>query len=103
MKRIFDQRFQFSLLVAITAAMGLMTLGGFPIPTANAQQLDQPDLTQSFPVGSEPQNLAFDGANIWVTNFGDNSVTKLRASDGVTQGTFIIEPSPTWITFDGAT
>jgi hypothetical protein len=31
--------------------------------------------------------LAFDGANIWVSNSYSNTVTKLGASDGVTLGT----------------
>jgi DNA-binding beta-propeller fold protein YncE len=54
-------------------------------------------------VGNFPEFLVFDGANIWVTNRGDNTVTKLRASNGTNLGTF---PSgghtPQWITFDGA-
>lgn len=29
-----------------------------------------------------PGSLVFDGANIWVANFGGGTVTKLRASDG---------------------
>ncbi len=42
----------------------------------------------SFNVGDEPRGVAFDGANIWVTNYFDDTVTKLRASDGDLQGTF---------------
>jgi DNA-binding beta-propeller fold protein YncE len=45
--------------------------------------------------------LAFDGANIWVTNRGSNSVTKLRASDGAPQGTFGTGQVPEGIAFDG--
>jgi len=45
----------------------------------------------------------FDGAHIWVTNYGDGSVTKLRASDGATLGTFPVGYDfPTGIAFDGA-
>src|SRR5690349_23924997 len=36
---------------------------------------------QTFPVGEEPATMAFDGANIWETNSGEDTVTKLRASD----------------------
>ena len=32
--------------------------------------------------------MAFDGANVWVTNFSSDSLTKLRASDGANLGTF---------------
>src|SRR5258705_3430288 len=40
----------------------------------------------TFHVGSGPTGVAFDGASIWVTNGGSNSVTKLRASDGANLG-----------------
>jgi YVTN family beta-propeller protein len=46
--------------------------------------------------------IAFDGANIWVTNGGSNSVTKLRASDGAHLGTFSVGNYPFGIAFDGA-
>jgi len=36
----------------------------------------------SFAVGSYPNGVAFDGANIWVSNGNNGTVTKLRASDG---------------------
>jgi hypothetical protein len=45
------------------------------------------------PVGGSPQALAFDGANIWVANFG-GSVTELRASDATTLGTFPVSGAP---------
>jgi len=49
-----------------------------------------------------PTGVAFDGANIWVANSGSNNVMKLRASDGVLQGTFAVGSSPTGVAFDGA-
>ena len=58
--------------------------------------------TTSFAVGSNPQGLAFDGANIWVANFNGNSVTKLRASDGAVLGTFAVGSGPISLAFDGA-
>ena len=43
----------------------------------------------TFPVGSVPEYLAFDGSNIWVANVNSTTVTKLRASDGTFLGTFV--------------
>jgi hypothetical protein len=55
-----------------------------------------------FSVGSQPWGIAFDGASIWVANFGSNSVTKLRASDGANLGNFAVGTNPFGIAFDGA-
>ena len=46
--------------------------------------------------------MAFDGANIWVTNGVGNNVTKLRASDGTNLGTFNVGNTPQGVVFDGA-
>ncbi len=46
--------------------------------------------------------MAFDGANIWTANFGDGTVTKLRANDGEVLGTFKAGAAPYGVTFDGA-
>ena len=53
-------------------------------------------------VVSTPEGLAFDGANIWVANAYDDTVTKLRASDGALLGTFAVGDFPTDVLFDGA-
>ena len=53
-------------------------------------------------VGTEPYGIAFDGANIWVTNYSSNNVSKLRASDGAVLGSFAVSSGPTAIAFDGA-
>lgn len=58
-------------------------------------------LVQRVTVGSLPRGAAFDGANIWVANSNNNNVTKLRASDGATLGTFAVGTSPYSIVFDG--
>jgi DNA-binding beta-propeller fold protein YncE len=55
----------------------------------------------TFAVGTNPIAVAFDGANIWVANFGGN-VTKLRASDGTVLGTFAVGTNPFGVAFDGA-
>jgi DNA-binding beta-propeller fold protein YncE len=51
--------------------------------------------------------MAFDGANIWVSNNTSNNVTKLRASDGACVGgvpncTFSVGTQPASMAFDGA-
>jgi hypothetical protein len=57
---------------------------------------------QTYPAGTNPAAIAFDGSNLWITNYTSNVVTKLRANDGVIVGTY---PTGTWslgIAFDGA-
>src|SRR5580700_3898313 len=56
--------------------------------------------TTQCPVGSQPDGVCFDGANIWTANFGDGTVTKLRASDGQVLGTFSAGGA-FGVTFDG--
>ena len=46
--------------------------------------------------------MAFDGVNIWVTNTGDSTFTKLQASNGSNLGTFSVGSSPLGVAFDGA-
>ena len=53
-------------------------------------------------VGSQPIGVCFDGANIWTANYGDNTVTKMQASDGQVLGTFKVGTQPYGVTFDGA-
>jgi sugar lactone lactonase YvrE len=47
---------------------------------------------------------AFDGENVWVTNFtgaGNGTVSKLRASDGQIVGVYTVGGNPLGVTFDG--
>ena len=60
------------------------------------------NVTTAFGVGVAPGGLAFDGANIWVANLASGTVTRLRASDGATLGTFPAGPRPGSVAFDGA-
>jgi len=55
-----------------------------------------------YSVGRYPTGICFDGTNIWVTNNGSGTVTKLRASDGTTLGTYEVGDNPWAICFDGA-
>jgi DNA-binding beta-propeller fold protein YncE len=48
-----------------------------------------------------PQFVAFDGANIWVTNQGSNSISKLNACNGSLIGIFPAGGTTTGIAFDG--
>jgi hypothetical protein len=49
-----------------------------------------------------PQNLTFDGADMWVINGASQNVTELRASDGEILGTLPLIGIPLDIVFDGA-
>ena len=60
------------------------------------------DVLGTYNVGSGPEALAFDGANIWVANWAGNSVMKLRASDGEILGTYPTGIAPQALAFDGA-
>ena len=56
-------------------------------------------------VGSNDADIAFDGANMWVTSMYNDTVYVLRASDGV-QVQQVVSPTigdgPSSIAFDGA-
>jgi len=67
----------------------------------------------NFAVGSNPYGVAFDGTSVWVTNFGSNSVTRMRGGDGacvvnnivqpnLSACTFNVESEPIALMFDGA-
>lgn len=80
----------------------LVGVGGIFVLPATARQLDTAFTVQSFSVGHQPAGMASDGADIWVSNRTDNTVTKLRASDGALLGTFNVGLNPFGIVFDGA-
>jgi hypothetical protein len=46
--------------------------------------------------------IVFDGANLWVTGIFENTITKVRASDGATLGAFAVGAYPNSAAFDGA-
>ncbi len=58
--------------------------------------------TATFPTGSNPRGFAFDGADMWVTNFGGSTVTRIRASDGAAVATYTVGLAPYSIAYDGA-
>ena len=57
---------------------------------------------QTYPAGTNPAAIAFDGSNLWITNYTSNVVTKLRANDGVIVGTYSTGAWSLGIAFDGA-
>jgi DNA-binding beta-propeller fold protein YncE len=57
---------------------------------------------RGYPLGKFPRGIAFDKTNIWVTDYGDNKVTKLRATDGMVLGAYNVGRDPGEITFDGS-
>jgi hypothetical protein len=48
------------------------------------------NLATQFSTGNYPTDMACDGANIWVVNRGDDTVTKFRANDWTVLGTFAV-------------
>src|SRR5579859_1322364 len=55
----------------------------------------------TFSVGGQPEGIAFDGLHMWVANYGSNTVSVLRVSDGFHAMTPTV-PNPYDIAFDGA-
>ena len=94
------------------------TFGGFKFPDGNTQTTASTSMTPkqiallrwyevneagiNFTVGQAPDWIAFDGDHIWVVNSWDDTVTKLRASDGRLIGTYNVGNVPNGIAFDGA-
>ena len=56
----------------------------------------------TFSVGGNPIGMVFDGSSMWVVNFGTNSVSKIRTSDGAVLGVFPVGKFPGYAAFDGA-
>jgi DNA-binding beta-propeller fold protein YncE len=54
-----------------------------------------------FAVGTTPYGVTFDGANIWVVSFANNTITKLASDNGAVLGTFAVGTGPEETAFDG--
>ena len=71
----------------------------------NPQQIGMlkwaPTTVATFTVGQGPSALCFDGACIWVANSGNQTVTKMSASDGKILGTYSAGGASIGIAFDG--
>jgi DNA-binding beta-propeller fold protein YncE len=57
-------------------------------------------ITGTYTVQDNPAEFAFDGQNVWVTNYGAHTVSKLRGSDGSVVGTYPVGKFPRSIAFD---
>ena len=73
-----------------------------PLQVALLRWYEASEAGNDFAVGNQSSFVAFDGANIWVTNQSDDTVSKLRASYGMTLGTFAVGRDPLGLAFDGA-
>lgn len=56
---------------------------------------------KSFPSGNGPTAIEFDGTHLWVTNTGDNSVSKILASTGALVQTVAVGRQVQSLAFDG--
>jgi hypothetical protein len=58
--------------------------------------------SQAFPAGNGPNGVAFDGCNVWVTDWNGATVTKPRAGTGAVLGTYAVGTNPVAAAFDGS-
>jgi len=56
----------------------------------------------TIPVGNYPYEVAFDGAHIWVTNYNENSVSKIDIVTNEVVATVPVGTNPRGAAFDGA-
>lgn len=62
-----------------------------PAPRVRADEWRPFNVVKTYETGlTYPWELAFDGANIWVSSNDEPYVVKLRASDGANLGTFVV-------------
>jgi YVTN family beta-propeller protein len=58
-------------------------------------------IIRTVPAGNNPNGVAFDGTNVWVTNNGSNTVTKINSSTGAVIGTYGVGVNPRGVAYDG--
>jgi hypothetical protein len=74
----------------------------YPGRGINVECKGRPPFPRSVSTGEEPYGIAFDGANMWVVNWHDLTVSKISVNDGVTLGTYTVGRLSAGIAFDGA-
>ena len=73
----------------------LGSAGGAGSKTGGGASLAGGDLTAPAPTGTAgPESATFDGTYIWVATQFNDSVTRIRVSDGLTAGTFAVGKRP---------
>ena len=55
----------------------------------------------TFAVGDSLRSICFDGIYVWLTNYSDNTVSKIDATTGTVDDTITVGDSPRGICFDG--
>ena len=88
---------------ALVLALAVPAFGGSksqPNPLQVALLKWSTNTTTSFAVGTLPSSVAFDGANIWVANSADGTVSKLSISRGSGR-TFVVGAGALGLAFDG--
>src|ERR1044071_6599372 len=86
------------------ALLAALCVAVFAATAAIAQTTNQaaPSASGAIAVGEGPESVTSDGSYVFVANQFSNTVTKLRASDGVVVGTFAVGRRPVALAFDGA-
>ncbi len=74
----------------------LLLIAGFSM----MQVLGTISFAKEVAIGITNYGVVYDGANIWVANYPDNTVTKLRAADGALRAVYKV-PGPWGMAFDG--
>jgi len=69
---------------------------------ALARWYDANEAGVTLPTDSQPKGIIFDGASVWVSNSGDNTVTRRRSSDGLLFGVYPVGAYPLGLAYDGA-
>ena len=92
----------FHNIVVISAIVVFLSIGLCLSPHISEEiaQADSPPTITTFAGFNKPFSICSDGANIWVTNWGSNNVTKLRSSDGTILGTYNVGTKPLGICLD---
>ena len=65
------------------------------------QWYQDPGAAATVPVGAFPVGVAFDGTNIWVTNLGAGTVSKINPATNTVTATVTVGTNPFEVAFDG--
>jgi len=95
MKIVTRRHVFFSIVLSVALALGM--------PRATSSAAPDSISVETFPLpsGVLPGEIAFDGANIWATDFYYSTLVKVRASDGVVLGRYSGVYEPLRIASDG--